>query len=79
MLRNIYGGPLGGAGAVDPGMPTINAKKHRRRAHKRPWGFRSPSGVRKVRCDLHRRDRKMVILLTGPILPALSFVMADDS
>jgi hypothetical protein len=27
-------GPLGGAGAEDPGAPIINAKKHRRRG---PW------------------------------------------
>jgi hypothetical protein len=25
-------GPLGGAGAIDPGAPTINANKRRRRA-----------------------------------------------
>jgi hypothetical protein len=31
-LRNIDVGPPGGAGAGDPGAPTINAKKHRRRA-----------------------------------------------
>jgi hypothetical protein len=31
-LRNIDGGPPGGAGARDPGAPTINAKKHRQRA-----------------------------------------------
>jgi hypothetical protein len=31
MLRNINGGPLGGAGAEDLGAPTINTKKHRRR------------------------------------------------
>jgi hypothetical protein len=28
--------------------------------------------------NLHRHDRQNVILLTGPILPALSSVMADD-
>jgi hypothetical protein len=27
-LRNVNGGPPGGAGASDPGAPTINAKKH---------------------------------------------------
>jgi hypothetical protein len=27
-------GPMGGAEVGDPGVPTINAKKHRRRA---PW------------------------------------------
>jgi hypothetical protein len=27
-LRNIDGGPLGGAGDVDPDASTINAKKH---------------------------------------------------
>jgi hypothetical protein len=43
-----------------------------------PWGFRSPLGVRKVRCGLHRHDIKNVILLTGPILPALSSVVAND-
>jgi hypothetical protein len=32
MLRNINGGPLGGAEAEDLGAPTINTKKHRRRA-----------------------------------------------
>jgi hypothetical protein len=31
-LRNINGGPLGGAGARDPEEPTINAQKHRWRA-----------------------------------------------
>jgi hypothetical protein len=31
-LRNIDGGPPGGARAGDPEVPTINAKKHRRRA-----------------------------------------------
>jgi hypothetical protein len=34
MLRNVDGGPLGGAGAEDPGASTINAKKHRWLA---PW------------------------------------------
>jgi hypothetical protein len=28
-LRNVDGGPLGGAGAKDTRSPTINAKKHR--------------------------------------------------
>jgi hypothetical protein len=27
MLKNVDGGPLGGA-VGDPGVPTINAKKH---------------------------------------------------
>jgi hypothetical protein len=27
-------GPLGGVGAIDPGAPTISAKKHRQRT---PW------------------------------------------
>jgi hypothetical protein len=31
-LRNINGGLSGGAGAESLGAPTINAKKHRRRA-----------------------------------------------
>jgi hypothetical protein len=31
-----------------------------------------------VRCGLHRHDRQKVILLMGPILPALSSVMDDD-
>jgi hypothetical protein len=31
-----------------------------------------------VRCDLHGYDRQKVILLTSPILPGLSSVMADD-
>jgi hypothetical protein len=29
-------GPLGGAGTEDPGAPTINVKKYRRRAPGRP-------------------------------------------
>jgi hypothetical protein len=43
-----------------------------------PVGVRSPSGIRNVRYDLHRHDRQKVIILTGPILHALSFVMAND-
>jgi hypothetical protein len=31
-IRNVDGGPLGGAGAEDPGASTINAKKRRQRA-----------------------------------------------
>jgi hypothetical protein len=31
-LRNVDGGPPGGAGAEGPGASIINAKKHRRRA-----------------------------------------------
>jgi hypothetical protein len=27
-LRNVDGGPAGGAKVEDPGAPTINAKKH---------------------------------------------------
>jgi hypothetical protein len=34
-LRNVDGGPLGGARAEDPGASTINDKKRRRRAHGR--------------------------------------------
>jgi hypothetical protein len=34
-LRNINGGPPGGAEAEGPGAPTINAKKRRRRAPRR--------------------------------------------
>jgi hypothetical protein len=37
-LRNVDGGPLGGAEAVDPRAATINAKKHRRRAPGPPRG-----------------------------------------
>jgi hypothetical protein len=94
-------GHLGG-GAGDPGAPTINVKKRRRRAiwevseleiqERLPstlrnidggppdprGGIRSPSGIRNVRCDQHRHDRKKVILLMGPSLPALSSVMADN-
>jgi hypothetical protein len=33
-LRNVNDGPLGVAGARDPGAPTINAKK---RQHRPPW------------------------------------------
>jgi hypothetical protein len=69
--------PLAGADG-DSGAPTINVKKCRRRPSWPPWGFRSPSGIRKERCDLHRHDRQKIILLMGLILPALSFVMADD-
>jgi hypothetical protein len=41
-------------------------------------GIQSPSGIRKVCCDLHRHDRQKVILLLGSSLPAFSFAMADD-
>jgi hypothetical protein len=41
-------------------------------------GGRSSSGIRKVHCDLHMHDRQKIILITGPILPALISVMADD-
>jgi hypothetical protein len=34
-LRNVDGGPLGGADAEDPGASTINDKKRRRWAHGR--------------------------------------------
>jgi hypothetical protein len=96
--------PLGGAEAGDPGAPTINARKRRRRT---PWevteleirerppstekistaGTLAPAGgggfdphPRSKRCivNLHRYDSQKVIILMGPILPALSFVMADD-
>jgi hypothetical protein len=72
--------PLGGAGAGDPGALTINVKKHRRRA---PWeapaGGSSPHpGSKRCVVNMHRHDRKKVILLTGPILSALSSVMAHD-
>jgi hypothetical protein len=77
-LGNVDSGPpLAGADG-DPGVPTINVKKHQRQAPWPPWGFRSPSGIQKLSCDLHRYDRQKVILLTCPILPALSSVMADD-
>jgi hypothetical protein len=32
MLRNVDGRPVGGAGAEDPGVPTIDANKHQQRA-----------------------------------------------
>jgi hypothetical protein len=41
-------------------------------------GIRSPSGIQKVCCDLHKYDRQKVILLTGPSLSALSSAMVDD-
>jgi len=33
-VKNVDGGPLGGAGAGDPGAPTIKDKKRQRQA---PW------------------------------------------
>jgi hypothetical protein len=50
-VKNVNGGPLGDVRAVDPRAPTINAKKHRRRA---PWEAvpkireSSPSTLRNV-------------------------------
>jgi hypothetical protein len=51
-VTNVECRPLGGAGAIDPGASTINAKKCRRRA---PWEVpaleiweRPPSTVRNV-------------------------------
>jgi hypothetical protein len=38
---------------------------------------RHPGSKRRV-VDLHRHDRQKIILLMGPILPAISSVMADD-
>jgi hypothetical protein len=118
--------PLGGAGAEDPGAPTINAKKHRRRApggaeagdpeastinvkmstvgplggaeagdlgaptisvknidDMPPWeapvgGSGPHPGSKRCVINLHRHDRQKVILLTSPILSALSSIMAHD-
>jgi hypothetical protein len=35
-------------------------------------------GSKRCVVNLHRHDRQKVILLTGPILPALSSVVAND-
>jgi hypothetical protein len=60
-LRNVNGGPLGGAGAIDPGAPTINTKKHWQQD---PWVVSEleiqespPSTLRNVECGPPRRCR----------------------
>jgi hypothetical protein len=60
------------------GVPTINARNVDGGPPRPPWGIRSPSGIRKVRCDLHRHNRQKVIWITGPILIALSSIMVND-
>jgi hypothetical protein len=37
-LKNVDGGPTGGAGAEDPGVPIINTKKRRRQTL---WRYQS--------------------------------------
>jgi hypothetical protein len=77
MLRNIDGGPpLRGARAVDPGAPTINAKKHQ-------WWSPGPRGGSGPHSGFERCVVTCIgviekMLLMGPILPALSSVMTDD-
>jgi hypothetical protein len=75
MLKDVDGGPLGGA-AGDPVAPTINEKN----VDGRPPGPLGGSGLhpRSKRCvvNLLGYDRQKVILLTGPILPALIPIMA---
>jgi hypothetical protein len=56
MLRNVDGGPPGGAGARGQGAPTINAKKHQRWAPGRCW--------RQVR---QRPPPKLKTLMVGPL------------
>jgi hypothetical protein len=79
-LRNIDGGSPGGAGAEDPGAPTINAKKRRWRAPGRPpqGGSDPHPGSKRCVVNLYRHDTQKVILLIGSILSALSSVMAHD-
>jgi hypothetical protein len=82
-LRNIDSGPLGGVRARDPKAPTINVKARRWRA---PWVAPDPRGgsgphpgsKRCVVTCIVMIERKKVMLLMGPILPALSSVMPDD-
>jgi hypothetical protein len=44
-VEDVNGGPPGGLGVGDPGAPTTNAKKHRRRARGRCQSWRSESVV----------------------------------
>jgi hypothetical protein len=78
-LRNIDGDPLGGADR-DPGAPTINVK-NTNGGHPGPrggGGFGPYPGSKMCIVNLHRHDRQKVVLLTGLILPVLSFVMAHE-
>jgi hypothetical protein len=73
-------GPLGGAGASDPGASTINVKNIDGGPPRRPpQGGSSPHpGSKGCVVNLHRHDRQKVILLTCPILSALGSVMPHD-
>jgi hypothetical protein len=80
MLRNIDGGPLGGA-AEDPGAPTINTKNVDG-SPQAPMGgggggLRCPRSKRCI-INLHGYKRQEVILLTGPTFPAPGPAMAYD-
>jgi hypothetical protein len=80
-LRNVDVEPLGGAETEDLGAPTINAKKRRRQAPERPTsqgGSGPHPGSKMCVVNLHRHDRQKVILLMGPILSSLSYVMSRD-
>jgi hypothetical protein len=73
--------PLGGPGVGDPGTPTINVKNidGGHPGPRRGGGGSGPHpGSKRCVVNLHRHDRQKVILLTGPILPALSSVVAND-
>jgi hypothetical protein len=81
-LRNIDGGSRGGVEAGDPGVPTINVKNVDDRPLGRPpqgGGSGPHPGSKRCVVNLHRHDRQKVILLTGPTIPALGPVMADDT
>jgi hypothetical protein len=71
-------GLLRGVRAGDSGAPTINAKNIDGEPPGPHGEIQSPSDIRKMCCDLHKHDRQKAILLIGHILPALSYVMADD-
>jgi hypothetical protein len=61
----------------DPGAPTINVKNVDGRPPG-PHGGDLHPGSKMCVVNLHRYDTEKVIMLTGPILLALSSVMTDD-
>jgi hypothetical protein len=80
-VKNIDDGPPGGARAGGPGAATINIKNVGGGPLGGPrGGGGSGPHLRSKRCvvNLHSHDRQKVILLTGPILSALSSIMAHD-
>jgi hypothetical protein len=69
-------GPLGGA-ARDPGAPTIDTKNVDGKPPGPHGGGLHPESE-SCAVNQHGNDRKIVILLTCPILPTVSPVMAYD-